>query len=198
MGLELIYGSGQTPIDEDEKADLKITAIATRKQLDEFEQANIAEALNWTLKKKYTKQEILSINFLKKVHQKMFGEVWKWAGAFRKTNKNIGVDKTQIAIDLKNLVDDCLFWIDNQTFPDIEIAIRFKHRLVSIHPFPNGNGRHSRLIADIIISNIFDKAPFSWGGSSLTSDDEIRATYLVALREADRNQYENLLKFATF
>ncbi len=150
MGLELEYIKGQTPIEEEEKEELRIKTISTRGELDEFEQANIEKAVEWSLKRNPTYTKILTVDFTKEVHKRMFAEVWGWAGIFRKTNKNIGVDKYQVELELTKLMDDCRFWIENKSFPDDEIAIRFKHRLVKIHPFPNGNGRHSRLWADSI------------------------------------------------
>ena len=126
----------------------------------------------------------------------MYGQVWAWAGDFRKTNKNIGVDKWQISVELKSLIDDTLFWIANKTYSDDEIALRFKHRLVSIHCFPNGNGRHSRLMADIIIEKIFTKAIYSWGSENLSKECDSRLNYLNAVRKADNGEIEPLLVFA--
>jgi len=163
MGLELDYVEGQSPVDEDEKEGLLIKTISTKGELDEFEQINIQQAEEWRIKTKFNTSEILSVSFILLVHKKMFNEVWKWAGRMRKTNKNIGVDKSQISIELKKLIDDCNYWIENKTFNADEIVIRFSHRLVTIHAFPNGNGRHSRLMADIMISNIFNKPIFYMG-----------------------------------
>jgi Fic-DOC domain mobile mystery protein B len=118
--------------------------------LDEFEQSNIEEAVEWSMKNKFSSDQILTVNFIKEVHKKMFSEVWSWAGKFRKTDKNIGVDKHQIPLHLMSLLDDCKYWIRNKTYSEDEIAIRFKYRMVKIHPFPNGNGRHSRFCADIL------------------------------------------------
>src|SRR5690606_38403342 len=112
--------------------------------------------------KSFKKETIISDSFVKKVHKQMFGSVWSWAGSFRKTNKNIGVEKWQVAVELNKLLQNLAFWIENETFPPDEVAIRFKHLLVSIHCFPNGNGRHSRLMADIIISDIYELPVFSW------------------------------------
>ena len=145
MGLKIEYIEGQTPLDEDEKEGLLVKTISTREELDEFEQLNIQSAIEWSLKTKVDKKQFLTEDFLMLVHKKMFGEVWAWAGTKRKSNKNIGVDKTQISIEIRKLIDDCNFWIDH-SFSDEEIAIRFSHRLVKIHLFPNGNGRHSRLV----------------------------------------------------
>ena len=156
MGLEPPYQEGQTPIDEEEKEGLKIKTISTRGELDEFEQSNIEEAIEWSIKNKFSFDRILSVDFIKEVHRKMFSEVWNWAGAFRKSNRNIGVDKHQIHSQLLSLMDDCKFWINNKTYSEDEIAIRFKYRLVKLHPFPNGNGRHSRLCADILLSHIIN------------------------------------------
>ena len=196
MGLENEYIDGQTPLDEDEIGELKIKTISTRGELDEFEQANIEKAIEWSLKRKYSYQDILTIEFVKEVHKRMFADVWKWAGNFRKTNKNIGVDKYIIGQELRLLLDDCIFWIENKTFPEDEIAIRFKHRMVRIHLFPNGNGRHSRLCADILVSHALNKPVFTWGGSNIADKGETRTRYLKAIYEADNGNIEPLLKFA--
>ena len=144
MGLDLEYIYGQTPVSEEEKDELLIKSISTRGELDEFEQLNIEKAVEWTLSRKFKREYILTENFILDLHRRMFDNIWKWAGKFRRSNKNIGVDKIQIADQLKLLNDDCLFWIDNSVYSEDEIAIRYKHRIVSIHPFPNGNGRHAR------------------------------------------------------
>ena len=150
MGLDLEYEEGQTPLNEEEKEGLLIKTITTHAELDEYEQLNIENAIEWLIKQKLKKETILTDHFIKVLHKRMFGKVWKWAGEFRQSEKNIGVKWINIWHDLKVLLDDTNYWIDNATFPPDEIAIRFKHRLVNIHCFPNGNGRHSRLMADII------------------------------------------------
>lgn len=196
MGLELEYIDGQTPIDEAEKEGLLIETISTKLDLDEFEQLNIEEALQWVFSKKFKAKQVFTEKFICDLHKRMYGNIWAWAGQFRKTNKNIGVDRHQIATQLKMLCDDALFWIENNTYPPIEIAIRFKHRIVSIHCFPNGNGRHSRLMADIIIEKLFGEDPFSWGTSNLSKASNSRATYLKAVKLADQHDYNLLLDFA--
>ncbi|PKP25905.1 MAG: cell filamentation protein Fic [Bacteroidetes bacterium HGW-Bacteroidetes-2] len=196
MGLDLKYGNGQTPIAEEEKVGLKIKSITTQGELDEFEQLNIEKAVLWTLQTKFKPEKILTEKFVKDLHKRMFVDVWKWAGKFRTTQKNIGIPWTQIVIELKILLDDTIHWIENNTFSPEEIAIRFKHRLVSIHCFPNGNGRHSRLMADIIIESIFENELFSWQQSNLTKADESRKKYINALKEADEGNILPLIKFA--
>ena len=126
----------------------------------------------------------------------MFGKVWKWAGDFRKTNKNIGVDKFFIEQELRKLLDDCKYWIEHKTYPSDEIAIRCKHRMVKIHLFPDGNGRHSRLFADVLVSHVLERPVFTWGGKNLVRKGEARARYLIALRQADMENIEPLLQFA--
>jgi len=196
MGLELNYIEGQTPIDEDEKEGLLIHSITTREELDEFEQLNIEKAVEWTLSRKFKKEVILSEKFIKELHFRMFNNVWEWAGKFRKTNKNLGVDKFMIAVSLKQLLDDCKFWIDNKTYPEDEIVIRFSHGIVNIHCFPNGNGRHSRLIADVIINHIFNKPVFTWSRADLVKKGEVRSRYISAIQEADKRNIAPLLEFA--
>ena len=196
MGLELEYQAGQTPLDEDEKEGLRIGTIATREELDEFEQQNIEQAVEWTMKRSLKPQAIFSEDFVQKLHKRMYGDVWAWAGEFRKTNKNIGIDKWQIPTQLKALLDDTKCWIENNTYPPDEIAIRFKHRLVAIHCFPNGNGRHSRLMADIIVEKVFKQRVFSWGAANLVKGGEARAAYLAAIKQADNGTIEPLIQFA--
>ncbi|WP_026755273.1 mobile mystery protein B [Sediminibacter sp. Hel_I_10] len=197
MGLEdLDYIEGQTPIDEEEKEGLKIETISTKAELDEFEQLNIEDALQWIFSKKFKPKHIFSEKFVCDLHQRMYGNIWDWAGQFRKTDKNIGIDKHQISVHLKVLCDDALFWVENNTYPPDEIAIRFKHRLVSIHCFANGNGRHSRIMADMIIEKLFGKKAFSWGMSDLSNAGDARSAYLNAVKKADLEEYQALLDFA--
>jgi Fic-DOC domain mobile mystery protein B len=196
MGLSLEYIKGQTPLDEDEKEGLLIKTISTRGELDEFEQANIQQAIEWTLKNKFTKDRILTEEFILLVHKKMFSEVWEWAGTKRKSNKNIGVDKYQISIELANLMNDCKYWIDKKTFNPDEIVIRFSHRMVKIHVFPNGNGRHSRLFADILIANVFNKPVFTWGRYDLSKNSDTRNEYLEAIYSADKGDIQPLIQFS--
>jgi Fic-DOC domain mobile mystery protein B len=185
---------GATPLDNDELEGLKIKTITTRSELDRWEQQNIGEAMDWLGTRK-NKSEILNEGFVKKLHEKMLDKVWEWAGSFRKTDKNIGVDKHRIGIELKNLLDDTQYWIDNKTYESDEIAIHFHHRLVQIHCFPNGNGRHSRLMTDTILTDILDKTPFTWGNGNLSAEGDVRDTYINALRSADNHDYEPLRKF---
>ena len=143
MGLDLDYTDGQTPLDEDEKDGLLIPIITTRGELDEFEQLSVEKANEWLLSRKLSIEKILTIEFVKDLHRRMFADIWEWAGEFRKTEKNIGVDPVTIPIELRNLLDDCKYWIDNKVFDEDEIAVRLSHRLVWIHPFSNGNGNTS-------------------------------------------------------
>lgn len=196
MGLDLDYIDGQTPLEEEEKDGLLIPTIATRGELDEFEQQNIEQAVQWSLMRNFKQEDIFSEAFIKDVHKRMYNNVWAWAGKFRKTNKNLGVDIQYIGIELKKLLDDVIYWTTNNTYSPDEIAVRFKHRIVSIHCFPNGNGRHSRLMADIIIEKIFKLPVFSWGAANLSNEGDARAKYLKAVKTADKGDYLPLLAFA--
>lgn len=184
------------PLSEAEKDDLIVDYVVDKEGVYALEQVNIEKAIKWTFRKRLTDPRIISESFIKKLHQKMYGDVWKWAGRYRTSERNLGIAHYKIAQELKVLVDDTSFWIKNDTYPAVEIAIRFKHRLVSIHCFPNGNGRHSRLMADLIIEKIYKQKYFTWGGSSLIRDDEKRRKYISALQKADRGDYEDLVLFA--
>ena len=196
MGLEINYIDGQTPLSEEEKDGLKIPSITTREELDEFEQLNIEKAIQWTFGKKIKAEELLSEKFVKDLHKRMYGDVWKWAGSFRNSEKNLGIKSYLIPVQLKQLIDDAKFWYENNTFPSVEIAIRFKHELVSIHCFPNGNGRHSRLMADLILEKLYGEPFLSWGSSNLVNVPDKRKEYIVALKQADKRQIEPLISFA--
>lgn len=195
MGLMFNAEYGQTLIDEQEKLGLKVP-ISTQVQLNELEQLNIENAIAWTLTRKLDSTNVLSEQFVKQLHKKMYGSVWKWAGEFRKTEKNIGVKAFQISTELKYLLDDVIFWVEHQTYSPEEIAIRFKHRLVSIHCFPNGNGRHSRLMADCIMIFVFRLNAFSWNQSNLVSTTTMRKKYIGALKQADAGCIKSLIEFA--
>ena len=196
MGLTIEYIEGQTPLDDDEKEGLRIPSITTREELDEFEQLNIEKAIQWTFGKKISVEQLFSEKFIKELHKRMYGEVWKWAGTFRTSEKNLGIKNYLIAIELKQLLDDAIFWKENNTYSPSELAIRFKHRLVSIHCFANGNRRHSRLMADLIMEKLYDSNFFSWGSSNLVKATETRNNYIQAVRKADNNDIEPLISFA--
>ncbi len=196
MGLDLKYIDGQTPIDEEEKSGLLIASIATRSELDEFEQQNIEEAILWVLKQSFKPSVLFTEVFIRNVHKRMYANVWAWAGEFRKTNKNLGIDRWQIPTELANLLDDAIYWMENNTYNPDELAIRFKHRIVSIHCFPNGNGRHSRLMADIIIEKLYKQPVFTWGAGNLSKQSDTRSAYLQAIKIADKGDLAPLLAFA--
>ena len=180
-----------TPLTEEEKQQLKAKWITTRAELNELETKGIVDAEIWLLQ---NKKDILNETFIKNLHKKIFGDIWKWAGTFRTTERNIGVAPYEIQTKLRILLDDVKFWIDNRTFSPKEIAIRFHHRLVQIHPFPNGNGRISRLMADLLMRQ-FGLPVLNWGSGSLTEISELRRKYILALQEADNGDYSSLLCF---
>jgi Fic-DOC domain mobile mystery protein B len=196
MGLILEYEEGQTPLSEEEKEGLLINTITTHGELDEHEQLNIEEAMVWLIKTKVKKERILTETFMKALHKKMFGNVWSWAGVLRKSEKNIGVKWEIIGSELQMLLDDTKYWIAHETYPEEEIAIRFKHRLVSIHCFANGNGRHSRMMADMLMESAFNKAPFSWNQGNGELDHQIRQSYIKAVRAGDAGNMQPLIDFA--
>jgi len=196
MGLNLEYQSGQTSLDENEIDGLLIPSLATRGELDEFEQQNIEKAMQWILMRSFKQEQILTQAFVMEVHKRMYRDVWAWAGTFRKTAKNIGTDSWKIGSELSYLLQDTNYWIIQNTYPPDEIALRFKHRLVSIHCFPNGNGRHSRLMADIIIEKICKRPVFTWGTANAIPQRDIRVEYIQSVKAADAGNIIPLLSFA--
>lgn len=186
-----------TPLDPDEIEGLIPTHLVYRDQLNELEQENILHAQLWLLTSRFSK--VNDAGFLRQLHKKMFGQVWRWAGVYRKTDKNIGIDAYKISVELKELCDDVDAWIAFSTYPTDEIAVRFHHRLVFIHLFPNGNGRHARLATDVLLSKQLNSAAFNWGqgkiANSINTEGETRSHYISALREADKGDYSALMAF---
>ena len=191
-------GDGQTPLDPDEAAQLLSAAIATREELDAAEEENVVQAVGWALSARRAPLAILDEAFVRDLHRRMFGDVWRWAGRYRTTSRNIGVAPWRIAEDVGLLLGDARFWLDNDTYGRDELCARVHHRLVAIHPFPNGNGRHARLGADILRVAL-GGAVFSWGRNALAGGvdaGEIRRSYIASLRRADDGDVSPLLEFA--
>ncbi|NOZ10484.1 MAG: mobile mystery protein B [Gammaproteobacteria bacterium] len=180
-----------TPLTGEEREDLIPSYITLRAELNEAEQANILEVEEWAFTRK---RDVLDERFLTNLHKRVFGRVWRWAGTFRRSVRNIGVDAYRIPNDLRQLIDDCRYWVENETYEPDEIAARFHHRLVSIHPFPNGNGRHARLVTDLLLVAM-DRPRFSWGRANLVDPGKTRQAYIAALRAADNHDIGLLLNF---
>jgi len=185
--------SGATELTDEEKEGLKIRTITTRTELNRWEQENISKAHAWYQKKRSL--TISDIDNLKTLHKKMFGTVWEWAGKFRRSNKNIGVNWPQIPIKAKILLDDVNYWIDHQTYSQPEICARFHHGLVAIHLFSNGNGRHARLASDIMMDKQFGLEPFEWGTEILSEKSGRRKEYISSLHAADKGDFKPLYIF---
>ncbi len=190
--MQFNYPSGSTPLELEELADLIPFHINTQEELNAWEEKNILAGQQWALKQK----EIISVLFFQKLHERMFDQTWKWAGKFRISAKSIGIDWYLISSELKKLCDDVNHQLEYETFSKDEIAIRFHHRLVWVHPFPNGNGRHARLMADLLIMQQ-GLSRFSWGmHRDLYASSATRRQYIEALQCADRGNYSKLITFA--
>lgn len=183
-----------TPLSPEELADL-IPSLATKEELNEWERENILRAREWAVRDRSSAADVPTDSYVWKLHKRMFDQTWKWAGEYRRTEKNIGIPVYQIREQLATLLGDVRYWIEHSTFPPDEIAVRFHHRLVVIHPFPNGNGRHARLIADILAMKL-SRPSFTWGAADLVKRGEARTNYLNAIRAADRGDIQPLIEFA--
>lgn len=189
---------GATPLDEDELADLLPDFVATRADLNVVEYENIAKAMPWARDEaeRGGPKRVLSYSLLIELHRRMFEDVWRWAGSQRRRGANIGVDPSQITSETKQALDDALWWHDNTIFSVDERAARIHCRLVAVHPFPNGNGRCTRLMADLYLLSVGQQV-MTWGAAgSLDQDGDVRRVYLDALHAADADDYEPLVRFA--
>jgi Fic-DOC domain mobile mystery protein B len=188
----LPLGDGHTPLGEDDRQGLKLTYITTRSELNEAEQENILRARQG--RRHPTLPALLHDKYLRDLHRSMFGDVWAWAGSYRRLETSIGIDPAQIAVCVRDLVADAKIWAEHEE--PLRVAVRFHHRLVSIHPFPNGNGRHGRQATDYLMQAL-EQPPFTWGAVCGAGDFEgTRRRYLAALREADDGDFDPLEHFA--
>lgn len=181
-----------TPLSSDERKALIPSDITYRSELNHAEQESIARAQDWALSRR---RNLLTEKFVKDLHARMLGDVWRWAGDFRTSDRNIGIAYYEIPVALRQLLADAAAWLEHKAYSPDEIAVRFHHRLVQIHPFPNGNGRHSRLMADLLVMQLGGKR-FSWGSTNLQDAGEVRRRYVEALRAADNHDMAPLLAFA--
>jgi Fic-DOC domain mobile mystery protein B len=185
---------GKTSLSADELADL-IPSLATKEELNEWERENILLARQWGMADRSSCLFVASDDYIRKLHHKMFDQTWKWAGQYRRSDRNLGVPFQQVRESIAALCGDVRFWFENKTFSVDEAAVRFHYRLVTIHPFPNGNGRHGRMIADILALKL-GRPTLTWGSDRLVLPGEARARYLQALHAADAGDLRPLLDFA--
>lgn len=185
------HDAASTLLSPEERYGLIPSYITLRGELNEAEQQNILEADAWAFSRK---RNVLDETFLNRLHKRMFGNVWRWAGKYRQSQKNIGVEHYRIPTELRALLDDCRYWLEHETYAPDEIAVRFHHKLAWIHCYANGNGRHARLAADLLAISL-ERDRFSWGRANLLDAGATRAAYVGALRAADNNDYGPLLAF---
>lgn len=191
--MDFKYAPAATPLDPGEVEGLLLPHITTRGELDRWEQENLLEALFWTARTKPTR--ILSEEFVRLLHKRMFNKVWSWAGTYRKTDKNIGGPWYEIQTSIVSLISDVECWIEQSNDCPLDIGVQFHHRLVSIHPFPNGNGRHARLMTDLLLEHRLNAERFSWGNEDLSRKGEARRMYITALQAADNHEFGPLTAF---
>jgi Fic-DOC domain mobile mystery protein B len=193
--MDFVYPPGATPLDPDEAAGLIPIHITTQGDLNAWEQLNIVQGDRWAARQ--NKRELLDEGFVRDLHRQMFNKTWRWAGSFRSSNKNIGVDWTQVSVKLRELLDNTRYQIDREVFDADEIAVRFHHQLVWVHAFSNGNGRHARLMSDLLVMRL-GRPRLSWGSDFLAthSVDQLREQYIAGLRAADQGHLGELLAFA--
>ena len=181
-----------TPLTPEEQRELIPAHIAYRRELNEAEQENISRAQDWAFARR---RNLLTEKFVTDLHKQMLGDVWRWAGKFRRSERNLGIPFYEISVALRQLLDEAKAWIEYKSYPPDEIAVRFHHRLVHIHPFPNGNGRHARLMADLLVMSLSGER-FTWGSAELQAVGDVRGRYIAALKAADNHDIGPLLLFA--
>lgn len=186
---------GATPLTKDELAGLRLAGVSTHGALNAVEAVNIEQGLLW-LGRRPARFDLLTDDAAREIHRRLFGDVWSWAGLYRTSEKNIGVAPWQISTEMRTCLDDAKLWLADKVFTPAEAAARLHHRLVAIHPFPNGNGRWSRIMADEFLLRFDSARMIDWSqGGTLQSAGENRRRYIAALRAADQHDYAPLIDF---
>ena len=197
MALTGSHAPGATPLTEEDLQGLRIPSVRTHGELNEVEAANIIRGQEWALSARGMRLPgMLSDTFLQRLHAAMFDEVWKWAGQYRQHDTNIGVPAHAIRVQLRHLYDEARGWLEYKSYEPEEFAVRLHYRVVTVHPFANGNGRHARMLAHLVMVRHFDLQPLPWGGSLLGGADANRKAYVDALIAADHHDFAPLLAFA--
>jgi Fic-DOC domain mobile mystery protein B len=181
-----------TPLAPEERDGLIPTHITLRSELNELEQQNIGAADRWAFSRRHN---ALKEPFLRSLHRRMFDHIWRWAGTYRTSERNLGVAHHRIETELRQAIDDARYWIEHGSYAPDELCVRLHHRLVVVHPFPNGNGRWSRLAADVLIVQQHGQR-FTWGSANLQSAGDVRRRYIDALHAADDHDFTPLVTFA--
>ena len=182
-----------TPLEPEEREGLRLTWVTTRADLNAAEQDNIDKGAAWAFRART--RDLMTVDFVLQLHKRMFGDVWSWAGQYRRTERNIGISPHLIGVQTSQLVGDAAYWIEHETYEPTELAVRLHHWLVVVHPFPNGNGRLARMMADLVLRRLGEPV-LSWGGGSLSDLNDLRRAYVDALRLADREDYDALIAFS--
>lgn len=192
-GISIQPGDGATPLDASEAEGLIPTHITTKGELNEWEHQNIMRGQQWAFAR--NRKDLLTEGYVRLLHRRMFDETWEWAGLYRKTEKNFGVLPNQISTGVYEVCETVKYWLQEGTFPIDEVAVRLHHRLVQVHPFPNGNGRHTRMMADLLLRRANQRL-FTWGKMNLTNPSSMKKKYLDALKQADNGDIGPLRQFA--
>jgi len=195
MSLILSYNSGQIYLTEEELTDLKVIDVSDYEDIQKAEEPFIQKTIAWVEKNYFKADKIFSEAFIKEVHKRMFYDTWQWGGKYRLANKNLGVDKAKISSEIKQLMSNTRFWIEDESYDMDEIALRFAHRLMQIQPFPDGNARHAKIMGNVILEHLLNSEIFTWG-ESIKDNSERRKIFIESLQKADKGNIDDLLKFA--
>ena len=188
--------SGSAPIAPGDQARL-VPSLSTRAQLDEIERLKINAARVWAMRAAVLQRsDLLTEPFARELHRRMFGGVWRGAGRYRTFERAPGWEAHRIPEGVRMFLDDAEGWIRFSTYPVRESAVRLHHRLVAIHPWSNGNARHARLLADVVVASQGEE-PLTWGAGSPSSGlGTSPSRYADAIRAADAGDMGPLLGFA--
>lgn len=198
MALTGAHAPGATPLSEEDLEGLRIPSITTHGELNEAEAANIIRGQDWALRTRRARlADMLSHTFLQRLHEAMLGELWTWAGEYRGRDTRIGVPHPQVPESLHTVLEDARTGLKHTTYSPEEFAIRLHYRIVTVHPFRNGNGRHARMVGDVALIRHFNRPAFPWGRSPIRTADAVRQAYRDAVVAADHHDFLPLLAFAT-
>ena len=184
---------GQTPLPPELQKGLISKNVQTIGELDEYEEQNIAEGMVWL---EDSNANSLNYSFWLRLHKKLFGNVWNWAGEIR--SHDLGnadfLYPEKVRPALMQLIGDAEYWFKNDTYPKKETIARIHEKLLTIHPFANGNGRWSRILTEYICKQNKIDIP-KWNLKSKDDPQKRRKEYIEAVELArHKRQFLKLIR----
>jgi len=173
-----------------------LLGIQRKREMDALEAVKLAKATDWAIRH-YSADHRFSAADVCLLHKQWLGEVYSWAGEYRRVNIGKGGFAFAMAAQVSRLMEEferkvlAVYTPCNFNDPEKIIeALAVAHcELVLIHPFRDGNGRLSRLLSTLMALQ---------AGLPLLDfsgiEGKARQAYFLAVQASMGNDYEPMKK----